>query len=198
MALGLVSSLFLSAPYAHAADTATNVELAKKVIKEVAPIVAEVTKSDDQDNQKPAAKDYIEKPLVVETKITPKTKPIVKSTSNSVILAVSNNEQASAGGRTFPFGYCTYWVAKKRVVPWSGNAITWLAGAKSYGFPTGDTPAVGAIMVTSEGGRAGHVAYIEAVEGDQVTVSEMNYKGFGVVSTRTLSTKSAFIKGYIY
>ncbi|MBU1167237.1 LysM peptidoglycan-binding domain-containing protein [Patescibacteria group bacterium] len=111
-------------------------------------------------------------------------KPVVKS--------------GSKVGNRFPWGWCTWYVAQKRGdVSWRGNAGTWLNGARGSGRSTGKVPAVGAIMVTSESGY-GHVAYVEAVNGDKITVSEMNYRGFGVVSSRTVSAKSRVIKGYVY
>jgi surface antigen len=101
------------------------------------------------------------------------------------------------GGHAFPYGYCTWYVATKKYVPWGGNAGTWLYNAKAYGAKTGKKPKKGAILVTNESWY-GHVAIVEKVKGNSITVSEMNYKGFGVKSTRTLSTKSSVIKGYIY
>src|SRR5262249_22244529 len=35
----------------------------------------------------------------------------------------------------FSFGYCTYYVATRRYVPWFGNAIDWWPNARSYGYP---------------------------------------------------------------
>jgi len=101
------------------------------------------------------------------------------------------------GGHVFPYGYCTWYVAQHKYIPWGGNAGTWLYHARAYGAKTGKTPKEGAIIVTSESWY-GHVAIVTKVKGDQVTIKEMNYKGFGVVSTRTISAKSRVIKGYIY
>lgn len=101
-------------------------------------------------------------------------------------------------GHRFPFGWCTWYVAQKRYVPWGGNAGTWLYHAKSMGYKTGRAPAVGSIMVTTEDRRYGHVALVEKVSGDTITVSEMNYVKWGKVSRRTLSASSRAIKGFIY
>jgi surface antigen len=101
-------------------------------------------------------------------------------------------------GHKFPYGYCTWYVAQKRNVPWSGNAGTWLYHAKAAGYATGRAPRPGAIMVTTENRYYGHVALVEKVSGDTVTVSEMNYVGFAKRSTRTLSASSRAIKGFIY
>ena len=101
-------------------------------------------------------------------------------------------------GHRFPYGYCTWYVAQKRYVPWGGNAGSWLYNAKSAGYATGKTPRAGAIVVTTENRYYGHVAIVEKVSGDTITVSEMNYVGFAKRSTRTLSASSRAIKGFIY
>jgi LysM repeat protein len=101
------------------------------------------------------------------------------------------------GGHRFPYGYCTWYVAQKRYVPWGGNASSWLVNARASGKPTGRTPRPGAIMVSGES-RWGHVALVESVSGSSFTVSEMNYVGFGRKSTRTISTNSGVVRGFIY
>lgn len=100
-------------------------------------------------------------------------------------------------GHKFPYGYCTWYVAQKKYVPWSGNAGTWLYKAKSSGYATGRAPKVGSIMVTSESWW-GHVAIVESVSGNSFTVSEMNYKGFAKKSYRTVNVGNRVIKGFIY
>lgn len=100
-------------------------------------------------------------------------------------------------GHSFPYGYCTWYVSQKRYVPWGGNAGTWLYHAKVSGYKTGKSPEKGAIIVTSESWW-GHVGIVEKVSGGTVTISEMNYSGWGKVNRRTLSSKSRVIKGYIY
>ena len=105
--------------------------------------------------------------------------------------------KTSTGANHFPWGYCTWWVAHKRYVPWSGNAWQWYGNAQAYGTSTGSTPVPGAIMVTWESG-VGHVAYVESVSGNSFTVSEMNYQGYGIVSTRTVTTSSVPLIGFVY
>jgi surface antigen len=104
---------------------------------------------------------------------------------------------SSSGPNHFPYGWCTWWVASKRNVPWSGNAWQWYGNAQAYGRSVGQTPVPGSIMVTWESGY-GHVAYVESVGGGSFTVSEMNYAGWGRVSTRTISTSSVPLIGFIY
>ena len=123
-------------------------------------------------------------------------------TSNNPNAELPSSPTKSTGlnkypAHNFPYGWCTWYVATKRHVPWGGNAGTWLYHAKAFGAKTGKTPTVGSIVVTNES-RWGHVAYVEKVKGNTITVSEMNYKGWGVKSSRTISTKSSVIKGYIY
>lgn len=100
-------------------------------------------------------------------------------------------------GHSFPYGYCTWYASQKRYVPWGGNAGTWLYHAKARGYKTGKTPKKGAIIVTSESWW-GHVGIVEKVGKGTVTISEMNHRGWGNVSRRTLSSKSRVVKGYIY
>jgi surface antigen len=99
------------------------------------------------------------------------------STQRPVRTAV-NASKAPSGW--YPYGWCTYWVSTQRSVGQWNNASEWLWQARRDGWATGSTPRVGAIAWES-----GHVSYVTAVNGNQVTVSEMNYVGWGVVSTRT-------------
>lgn len=89
---------------------------------------------------------------------------------------------------TYSYGYCTWYV--KSTLSWIpngwGNANTWASRASSQGYTVSSTPIVGAVAQTSAGGL-GHVAVVTSVNGTTVTVSEMNYRGWNVVSTRTTS-----------
>lgn len=127
--------------------------------------------------QKVEESDFIKKPLVLET-------------------ANTKVEEPPRYNR-FPKGYCTYWVASKREIPWRGNAGDWLLNAQRTGYETGQEPKEGAIVVTAES-RIGHVAYVEKVEDGEITISEMNYMGWNRVSTRTIPVSYKRIKGYIY
>lgn len=75
---------------------------------------------------------------------------------------------------TYVGGQCTWYVASRRSVPpYWGNAAQWLASARADGWQTGPTPVVGAIAWTAMG-PYGHVAFVEAVQGSQVLIAEMN------------------------
>jgi len=102
-----------------------------------------------------------------------------------------------ANGR-FYYGYCTWYVASRTYVPWTGDAWAWFGNAKAMGYDTGQVPQPGAIMVTWES-WVGHVAYVEAVNADgSFVVSEMNYRGWGIIDTRMLRTNSVPLIGFIY
>lgn len=102
------------------------------------------------------------------------------------------------GGNHFAYGYCTWYVANRRNIPWFGNAIEWWPNARAYGYAEGQAPAVGAVMVTRES-SVGHVAYVESVNGDgSWTVSEMNFAGWNIVTSRTLRPGQTSVLGFIY
>lgn len=101
---------------------------------------------------------------------------------------------------TFPYGYCTWYVATRRHVYWSGNASDWWPNARAANppRPEGQKPEVGAIMVTWESSY-GHVAYVEQVNSDgSWVVSEMNFVAWGVVDHRTIRPGQVPLIGFIY
>ncbi|HEX6547681.1 MAG TPA: CHAP domain-containing protein [Candidatus Dormibacteraeota bacterium] len=103
-----------------------------------------------------------------------------------------------AGGNRFAYGYCTWYVASRRPVPWLGDAWQWYGQAQAYGWATGKTPRPGAIMVTGESGW-GHVAIVESVNPDgSWRVSEMNFVAWGVISQRTIKPGTVPLQGFIY
>ena len=101
----------------------------------------------------------------------------------------------------FPYGQCTWWAAYNRRVSWDGNAGDWLANAQAQGVPTNSTPSVGAVAVFARGGTYsplyGHVAVVIAVTATTYTVSEMNFIGWGRVSTRVIAWPDPQIEGFI-
>lgn len=107
-------------------------------------------------------------------------------------------EDNYSGYNGYPYGWCTYYVASRKNIPsnW-GNAGDWLYSAQRSGYSTGGSPAVGAVIVTGESWW-GHVGIIESVNDNLITISEMNYNGWGVTSSRTISAYNPVIKGYIY
>jgi LysM repeat protein len=102
------------------------------------------------------------------------------------------------GGNTYDYGYCTWYVKNRRgasLPNMLGNANTWYTRAQAAGMAVGSEPRAGAVGTTTRG-SLGHVVYVESVNADgTVNISEMNYKGFGIQSSRTTSA-SEFV--YIY
>ena len=122
--------------------------------------------------------------------------PTASTQSQQQPQTVNTTPAGSSAGNTYYAGYCTWYAKSRRPdLPNNlGNADSWAARAAGQGIATGATPQAGAIAQAVTGFM--HVAYVEAVHSDgTITVSEMNYQGFGVVSTRTVSA-SAFT--YIY
>lgn len=126
--------------------------------------------------------------------------PVVNNPSGKVLASSKNTSEAytavKEGSHVFPAGQCTRYVATKMVIPWNGNASTWLNKAEEFGYETSESPKQGSVIVTNEG-RYGHVAVVEEVKGDSVVISEMNYAGWGKTSTREIPLDSAKIKGFI-
>lgn len=120
--------------------------------------------------------------------------------------AASYSGDGTGKSRSFPYGQCTWYVAQKRTVTWSGHAYAWLSNAKAAGYAicqgTNCQPQVGAIVSLKDGGwlarRYGHVAYVIKVENNRFLVSEMNRIGWGVESVRWIPLGSYLIKGFIY
>jgi N-acetylmuramoyl-L-alanine amidase len=104
----------------------------------------------------------------------------------------------AGSSHAFPKGYCTYYVASRRKITFGGNAKAWLANAEAAGYATGSAPAPGAVVVTTESRKYGHVAYVERVTATGIVVSEMNFEGFNKVDTRLIPFNSGVIRGYIY
>src|SRR5215475_14340787 len=71
----------------------------------------------------------------------------------------------TSGPNHMAYGYCTFYVASKRYIPWYGNAGTWFASAQAFGWSTGYVPRPGAIEVAALS-WACHVSWVEAVNPD--------------------------------
>lgn len=104
----------------------------------------------------------------------------------------------SYANNKFPWGWCTWYVATRRQIPWSGDAYQWYANAQAMGFQVGQEPKVGAVMVTMESGW-GHVAYVDGVYSDgSWLVSEMNFVGFGQTDQRQIYPGEVPLIGFVY
>lgn len=127
-----------------------------------------------------------------------------QSTGSFSSTAGLANASASVGNR-YAFGNCTWYAYERRaqlgrpIGSFWGNASTWAINAQAAGFTVNKTPAPGAILQNG-GGYAGygHVAIVETINGDSFTISEMNYAGFNVVSSRTIPMSQAGNYNFIH
>jgi len=105
---------------------------------------------------------------------------------------------------TYDYGYCTFWAAMRREevgkpIPnnW-GDAHSWDDGAKKAGYTVDHIPSQYAIMQT-DAGDLGHVAFVEEVGPDgSWKVSEMNVKGWDILSDRTFKPQQAKEYNFIH
>jgi LysM repeat protein len=122
-----------------------------------------------------------------------------------------NSTQSVSGAgtgksHTFFYGQCTWYVAQKRIVPWSGHAKAWLTNAQAMGYSvcwgSKCSPRAGAIVSLMSNSWLsklyGHVAYVERINGNKFLISEMNYIDWNKVSTRWISIGDYRIRGFIY
>ena len=122
------------------------------------------------------------------------------STNNNSGQGTSNGDY----GNGYVAGQCTWWADERRrqmgigTPSYLGNGGQWYATAPSYGLRVDHSPQVGAAISFLPGqagadGFYGHVGVVEAVNGNTITISEMNAAGGPyVVSYRTLYNASQF------
>ncbi len=118
---------------------------------------------------------------------------------NTATYARTTNIDSARSSNTYSYGYCTWYAAQKRpdIPNRLGNGGSWYNNAQRNGLPTGQEAKTGAVIVTNES-WVGHVGYVESVNENTITITEMNYNGWGKVNTRTIDRNSAKIKGFIY
>jgi surface antigen len=76
-----------------------------------------------------------------------------------------------------------------------GNASQWDTWATSHGVPANSTPAVGSIAQWN--GGTGHVAYVESVSGNSITVTEDNYST-GPYRKRVITTSGDWPDNFLH
>jgi surface antigen len=127
------------------------------------------------------------------------------SSSSSSVTSTSVSSTFVAGNG-YAYGYCTYYAYNRRAEigrPISGNwgnAVSWSAMARAQGFRVDHTPEAGAVIQNGGGwGGYGHVGIVERVNADgSLLVSDMNYAGWNVISTRTVPASSVGSYNYIH
>lgn len=120
----------------------------------------------------------------------------VSSANSFASTVIASNYNAKAGN-AYAWGNCTWYVYNMRpdIGSFWGNASSWAISARAAGYRVDNAPAVGSIAqwnpYASGHSGYGHVAYVEAVNSDgTITISEMNVRGLGVTSRRTISASS--------
>ena len=133
-----------------------------------------------------------------------------EATSSSNAGSISQGDGSAHGivaGNTYPWGQCTWYV--KQVAPWAGNnwgnGGQWGSSAAAAGFRVDHSPAAGSIIVFLPGqsvggqwtadGAYGHVAYVESVNGNSVTISQggMGFSNPAGPNTQTISGAGSYI-----
>lgn len=146
----------------------------------------------------------------VQGSYRPATSSVSSSPSTSY---VSSSPSASSGsglgtsngdyGNAYANGQCTYWAYQRRkqmgigTPSYLGNGGQWYQTASRFGLRVDHSPEVGAALSFLPGqagadGVYGHVAVVESVSGNTVTISEMNVRGLWAVSNRTLSNAGQY------
>ncbi len=140
-----------------------------------------------------ASRDLTRKTLTTSTSST-------KSSSNAAVPGASSGMRSSYNWAT-P-GQCTWgalnkWYQSEGYYPggWTGNAMAWAWGARSAGYTVGSMPRTRSIIVMQPGvagsSSVGHVGWVTAVNGNQVTIIEMNATaGAYNYDTRTVTLSS--------
>jgi surface antigen len=87
-------------------------------------------------------------------------------------------------------GYCVSYVQQYGFEAYKGNANEWIKYINST------EPSIGAVVVLKEG-PMGHLALVIDYTGEKVFITEQNYLGRGIVSTRWIDRNYPKIIGYI-
>jgi len=131
------------------------------------------------------------------TSTTSTTKSTATSATNSAVPSASSGMRSAYNWATE--GQCTWgalakWHASEGYYPggWTGNAMEWASGAANAGYTVTGTPRTRSILVMQPGvhgsSGVGHVAWVTGVNGNEVTIIEMNaLAGAYNYNTRTLT-----------
>jgi surface antigen len=220
----LIINIFSTSSKAMAASSTKEVISGdkEKLNQTVAAISSYTPIVKDMKNDLPATKEtiFIEKPEIIQTKTRAeieeeKKNEEIKKALEKERTVIARDRQITTSQteiyteqiptitfnntNSYSYGFCTWYAASRRSdIPsnW-GNANTWFYSALNAGRETGTEPKLGAIIVTYESWY-GHVGYVENVDGNKITISEMNFVGWGMVNYRSLDRSNPIIQGYIY
>ncbi|KFI93809.1 CHAP protein [Bifidobacterium saguini DSM 23967] len=129
----------------------------------------------------------------------------------SIPAGFNPNHDAGKNQNTYPWGQCTWYAYQRRTelgLPIGGSfgdARSWANSASSRGYWVDNTARhTGDVVVFAPGQENadsyyGHVGVVEKVNSDgSIEISESNYKGLGVISTRTFTAEQASTFQYIH
>ena len=124
------------------------------------------------------------------------------SDNSGNILSSSYGYARVFSGNRYALGNCTWYAYERRAAMgrpigslW-GNATNWAASARAAGFTVNKTPAPGAVF--QYGGGYGHVGIVDSVDGEYLYVTDMNYAGYNVVTSRKIPLGSTGHYNYIH
>ncbi|MFN3301450.1 MAG: LysM peptidoglycan-binding domain-containing protein [Patescibacteria group bacterium] len=137
--------------------------------------------------------------IIPEGKIPPPPpRPRIYKSQDKIWLTKEEGKRRQGTNcRDFYPGQCTWYVAQRYCITFSGHAKSWLANAARAGYKIGNTPQVGAIISLKETWY-GHVGIVEEVKENTIVISEMNHLGPWIVNKRELNINDWRINGYIY
>ena len=116
--------------------------------------------------------------------------PVAQENVSSALSTPSSPvvpNRAAVAGNAYAYGYCTWYVKNMRpdIGNYWGDGWNWYSAAQAEGYAVGSAPAPGAIGVAV---GYNHVVYVHSVNANgTVNISEMNYEGWNVASSRTAS-----------
>ena len=127
--------------------------------------------------------------------------PVYSGDSGNIMSSSYGYARVFSGNR-YALGNCTWYAYERRAAMgrpigslW-GNATNWAASARAAGFTVNKTPAPGAVF--QYGGGYGHVGIVDSVDGEYLYVTDMNYAGYNVVTSRKIPLSSTGHYSYIH
>lgn len=124
---------------------------------------------------------------------------------SSTTTSASRSWLTASVGNRYAAGNCTWYAYERRlqlgrpIGSFWGHARAWSTSARAAGFLVNNTPAPGAIIQNTWGGYGyGHVGIVERVDGQNIYVSDMNYAGYNVISSRTIPLAEAGRYSFIH
>jgi len=127
------------------------------------------------------------------------------SSASSTTTSASRSWLTASVGNRYAAGNCTWYAYERRlqlgrpIGSFWGHAKAWSASARAAGLVVNNVPAPGAIIQNVWGGYGyGHVGIVERVDGQNIYVSDMNYAGYNIISSRIVPLAEASRYNFIH